>query len=132
MAKINPPLPKILGKEDVQNWLLNFKEGIRNQNYESAKSLFHRNVVAFESDPDVRLDSLDDLGQAWEVRWPSMAGIEFLEVSARIIPAPGAFMVVVEWVVPAPIVGGHPRLGRSTFLLLDFDGKLLCVHSHSS
>lgn len=126
------PVPKVLGQEDIQRWLFGFQRAIRSEDYEAGKKLFHRNVVGFGTNV-TRADSLETLVEhQWRARWPNNGKFEYLVKDVRVIPAPGLFVIALEWFVPSVIVGGHTRLGRATFVLADFDGKLLCVHSHHS
>lgn len=132
MKTKSKPTPRVLGQEDVQRWLFDFQRAIRSKNYEAGKKLFHRNVIAFGTTIN-RADVLEPLVEfQWRVSWPHNAKFEYLVKEACVIPAPGLFVVAVEWFVPAILIGGNPRWGRATLVLGNFEGKLLCIHSHHS
>lgn len=126
------PTPKVIGREDVERWLFEFQRCIRSKNYTKARTLFHSRVIAFGTSVN-RADSLDRLEERqWRKRWPDNGRFEYLVKSASVIPGAGMFVVAVEWCVPSPVIGANGRNGRATLVLLDFDGKLLCAHSHHS
>jgi hypothetical protein len=126
------PTRKILGQEDVQQWLFAFQKAVQKADFKSGRALFHKAVVAFETRLN-RADDLDALNSGqWHKQWPSEEKFGFLFKEAKVIPVLGAFIIAIEWIVPSNIIGGHPRMGRSTFVLLGFEGKLLCVHVHAS
>lgn len=116
----------------MQRWLLDFQRAIRGEDYEQGRKLFHPNVVAFGTSVN-RADSLDALEECqWKVRWPNNASFEYLVKEAKVIPAPGMFVVAIEWFVKSKIIRGSPRTGRATIVLGDFEGKLLGLHTHHS
>lgn len=124
----NPP-----GKAEVLRWLGDFQKAIQHEDYPAGRRLFHQNVVAFGTSVN-RADSLDYLEERqWKDRWPRNHHFQYLIQTARVVPSPGMFVVAVEWKCPSSlIVRRPPRSGRATIVLADFEGKLLCVHSHHS
>lgn len=121
----------MLGQEDVQRWLFDFQRAVIHEDPEAAKKLFHRNVIGLEYGRP-RADSIELLAFQWSEQWKNRKAFSFLMQDTRVIPAPGMFVVVTEWMVPSSILGGNPMLGRTTFVLANFEGKLLCVHLHNS
>jgi len=126
------PETKATGQQDLQRWLHEFQRCIRKHDYAGAKKLFHANTIGFDTRQG-RANSLNDLcEQQWKKSWEFQVGFEFLIQGANLIPAPGLFIIVIEWEAHSTIIGGNRKHGRSTFVLVDFEGKLLCVHSHNS
>lgn len=131
MSRKVPDAPEVPGQEDVLRWIRDFRNAIRSADYTAGKKLFHPKIIAFDSS-SARLDGLESLEAKWQEDWPQNSEFDFLIRDASVIPALGMFVIAVEWCVPSAIVGGNPRLGRSTIVLLNFEGKLLCAHLHNS
>lgn len=126
------PDPRILGQQDVLQWLTEFQSAITALDFAAARELFHPAIIAFGTTAN-RADHLTSLCEfEWATRWPGQRDFEFCIGDAKVMPAPGLFVVAVEWKVPSPIIGGKAKWGRSTFALGNFEGKLLCIHSHDS
>ena len=129
---MSKPQPRIIGQEDIQRWLLAFQKCVRKRDYEKSRELFHSNVIGFgtESKRDNNIVDLD--ANDWKKAWGNMLAFEFVIKDAGVIPAPGMFVIAIDWLSRSPIYGGSNTNGRATIVLVNFDGKLLCVHSHFS
>ncbi len=96
-------------------------------------ALFHAKTIGFESDQK----SSDSIAGVVKLQWSKLCpnsqhAFAFLMADARVIPAPGMFVVAIKSMTTRKIVGCEPVFHQMTFVLCDFEGKLLCVHVHVS
>ena len=133
MSEPKKPQRKILGQEDVQRWLFAFQKAICAENQEELEKLFHANTIGFETGKRSASSSDEVVKDHWKELCPNQQhSFAFLMADARVIPAPGMFVVCIKHMTTRKIAGCEPFFGQMTFVLCNFEGKLLCVHSHES
>lgn len=118
------------------NWLQAFASFVRNVDYESARPLFHPDVIAFGTHRDV-ISSLEQwVVSQWDSVWPKTSDFQFDLAQTRILMADDSSMATV--VAPWSSTGYHrdntpfDRPGRATMIFHKQADHWLCVHSHMS
>lgn len=110
-----------------------FQECVNQHDNSSLEKLFHSKTIGFESDL-LSASWFDEIVERqWQKMCPSNQHLfSLIMADARVIPAPGMFVVAIKYMTTRKIVGCDPEFGQATFVLCDFEGKLLGVHSHVS
>ncbi|OED38811.1 DUF4440 domain-containing protein [Chromatiales bacterium (ex Bugula neritina AB1)] len=117
-------------------WLQTFASYVREVDYESARPLFHTNVIAFGTHEDV-IASLDEwVRSQWDNVWPKTTDFEFNLEQTKILISEDASMATV--IAPWTSTGYHQdnsvfdRPGRATMIFQKRLDNWLCIHSHMS
>lgn len=118
------------------DWLDRFSAFVRAVDYQSARPLFHPDVLAFGTHRNV-IPGLDAwVKTQWDNVWPRTTDFTFDLPGTHVLASPEATMAVV--VAPWTSTGYHEdmtpfdRPGRATMVFSLLDGAWLCVHSHMS
>ena len=118
------------------DWLETFSSYVRDVDFDSARPLWHPDVVTFGTHRDV-VEGVDTtIATQWSNVWPKTADFRFDMASVRVLAAPGAPMAVV--VAPWTSTGFHPdgtafdRPGRATLVFGQTEDGWRVVHSHMS
>lgn len=121
-------------------WLTTFASYVRDVDYESARPLFHNEVLTFGTHRDV-MSGLDIwVNSQWDNVWPRTSDFAFdLENTEVLLSTDGAMATVIT---PWGSTGYHSngtsfdRPGRATMVFhrdsADGGGQWVCVHSHMS
>ena len=132
------PLP--IANEEMthffRRWLDTFAEYVREVDYDSARSLFHPDVLAFGTHNNV-ISGLDQwVATQWDNVWPKTTDFRFdLERTSFLVSSDGAMVTIIApWTSTGYYRDGKPftRPGRATMLLSRNDDGWLCLHSHMS
>lgn len=133
-----PSLPNAT-KQDERfffDWLQTFAAYVRDVDYQSARPLFHPDVIAFGTHRDV-ISSLEQwVADQWDNVWPKTSDFEFDLKQTKVLIADDASMASV--IAPWTSTGYHQdnstfdRPGRATMLFHKQAGNWVCVHSHMS
>jgi ketosteroid isomerase-like protein len=121
---------------ELLEWLDKFAGYVREVDYAPARSLFHRDILAFGTHRDV-IPGLDAwVHTQWDNVWPRTSDFRFDLAAARVLASADRRMAVV--VAPWTSTGYHAdgarfdRPGRATMVFERVEGRWLCVHSHMS
>jgi ketosteroid isomerase-like protein len=117
-------------------WLETFSAYVRAVDYQSARPLFHPDILAFGTHRDV-LPSLDAwVNTQWDNVWPKTDDFRFDLAGAHVLVSDdgGTAVVIATWTSTGFDPEGSPfdRPGRATIVFHKFDGRWLGVHSHLS
>lgn len=117
-------------------WLKTFSQYVHNVDYQSAKPLFHKEVIAFGTHRDVIASLEQWVDSQWDKVWPRTSDFAFELEKTKILVADDGSMATV--VAPWTSTGYHPdgtsfdRPGRATMVFHDQSENWICVHSHMS
>ena len=133
-----PPLPEADAETRAVliRWLDRFAGFVREVDYDSARPLFHPDILAFGTHRDVIPGLASWIGLQWDNVWPKTSDFRFDLDAARVLVSAGADMATV--IAPWTSTGYHAdgsrfdRPGRATMVLHKIDGAWLCTHSHMS
>ena len=132
------PLPCATGPDEkfFLNWLQTFATFVRDVDYQSARPMFHPDVIAFGTHRDV-ISSLEQwVADQWDNVWPKTSDFEFDLKQTRILIADDSSMATV--IAPWTSTGYHQdnstfdRPGRATMIFHKQADNWVCVHSHMS
>lgn len=118
------------------NWLQTFASFVRNVDYESAKPLFHPDVVAFGTHRDVIASLEQWVNSQWDNVWPKTSDFDFDFDHTKILIANDVSMATV--IAPWTSTGYHQdnstfdRPGRATMVFHKQANDWICIHSHMS
>lgn len=122
----------------VKQWLAEFSDCVRNQDFERGLSLFDKDAVGFGTWTD-RMNGLELLYQKqWSNVWPNTSGFQFDAESISIwfdsAEEPTQCTVGVLWTSRGLKEDGtvFDRAGRSTIVLGCSGGKWIALHTHFS
>ena len=133
-----PSLPYAIetDKSFFVDWLQTFASFVRNVDYESARPLFHPDVIAFGTHRDV-ISSLEQwVASQWDSVWPKTSDFEFNLEQTKILISDDSSMASV--IAPWTSTGYHQdnstfaRPGRATMIFHKQADDWECVHSHMS
>jgi len=117
-------------------WLQTFASFVRDVNYESARPLFHPEVIAFGTHRNV-ISSLEQwVVSQWDSVWPQTSDFEFDLEQTKILIGDDSSMATV--IAPWTSTGYHQdgstfaRPGRATMIFYKQADRWVCVHSHMS
>lgn len=109
-----------------------FQKSVHNFDPPLLPDLFHSKTISFES-RSWNLESDVEYHLQWSSIVPSSNfKFSFLMQDAKVIPAPGMFVVAIKGMTIGNMIGCEPSFHQLTFVLCDFEGKLLGTHSHVS
>lgn len=117
-------------------WLEIFASYVREVDYQSARPLFHRDVLAFGTHRDVIASLEQWVTSQWDSVWPKTTDFEFDIEQTQILMADDASMATV--IAPWTSTGYNPdqsqfdRPGRATIIFSKQSGDWICTHSHMS
>ena len=133
-----PTLPYAIdtNKSFFIDWLQAFASFVRNVDYESARPLFHPEVIAFGTHRDV-ISSLEQwVASQWDNVWPKTSDFYFDLEQTKILISDDSSMATV--IAPWTSTGYHQdnstfdRPGRATMIFHKQEDDWICVHSHMS
>jgi ketosteroid isomerase-like protein len=118
------------------DWLQAFAAYVRDVDYQSARPLFHPDVIAFGTHRDV-ISSLEQwVADQWDNVWPKTSDFEFDLGQTKILIADDASMasVIAPWTSTGYHQDNRPfdRPGRATMIFHRQADNWVCVHSHMS
>lgn len=146
------PLPyACVGTKDYfLSWLEQFSEFVREVDYESARPLFHSNVLAFGTHRDI-IASLDQwVSSQWDNVWPKTTDFRFDLDNTEILISADASMasIIAPWTSTGYHADGEAfdRPGRATMIFhrqpaqgpaetakdAHENANWICIHSHMS
>jgi len=117
-------------------WLQTFASFVREVDYESARPLFHPEVIAFGTHRDV-ITSLEEwVASQWDNVWPKTSDFQFDLEQTKILISDDSSVasVIAPWIS----TGYHQdnttfdRPGRATMIFHKQENDWVCVHSHMS
>lgn len=125
-------------RDKIIEWLNDFAECVRNEEYDRGKVMFSDQVYCFGSVARESVNLEELIEKQWKVIWPNISNFEFDLENLRIQVSQGQDMACA--MLPWSSTGFHSdnteftRPGRVTLLLLrDSDSKRwLAYHSHYS
>lgn len=130
------PFADIATRAFFTEWLEVFSGYVRAVDFNSARPLWHPDVVTFGTHRDV-VEGLDTtVATQWSNVWPRTADFRFDLDQTRVLAAPDATMAVV--VAPWTSTGFHPdgtrfdRPGRATLVFTMTPDGWRVAHSHMS
>lgn len=124
------------------DWLHQFAGYVREVDYQSARPLFHEQVLAFGTHTDVIPGLQAWIDTQWDNVWPHTTDFRFIDEQIHVLVSEDETMAVV--IAPWNSTGystpegeasiGQPfdRPGRATMVFHRCKGSWLCVHSHMS
>lgn len=140
-AQLEPPMHVLPYATDHDRdfffqWLQTFASFVRDVDYESARPLFHHDVIAFGTHRDVIASLEQWVTSQWDNVWPKTSHFEFDLAQTKILIAGDASMATV--IAPWTSTGYHrdnstfDRPGRATMVFHWQTNDWVCVHSHMS
>lgn len=115
----------------LHRWLELFQKCVREEDYETGQTLFHKNTIGFWfGAPESNLAALVE--NQFRDTWGNFHQFTFDTASATIIPCERTFVVAMPWACKSRILMASDRKGVATFVLRFFETKLLCLHVHIS
>jgi ketosteroid isomerase-like protein len=115
-------------------WLRDFAQAVRDEDYDRGRTLFHADACAFGTRNDL-MRGLDTLcARQWRSVWGVTRGFDFDYPSAVIRICGDSAFAAALWCSQGRRDDGtwFDRHGRATYILQRFDGRWLAVHSHHS
>lgn len=119
---------------ELEHWLHNFADAVRNQDFAAGKALFHQDVVSFGT-VCVRSDSLNNLvDRQWKVIWTSTKWFNFDYASALAAVEANQAVIISNWYSTGFDRQGKAfqRQGRSSIVLKQDEGQWKAIHTHLS
>lgn len=120
--------------DEIESWLHQFAQAVRERDFERGKTLFSPQVVAFGTVAH-RANSLDELfEQQWSHIWPNTSGFDFDYASALAVSSGEQTSVVAQWQSQGYDATGQSvvRRGRVTLVLIKVNGHWQAIHTHFS
>jgi len=116
--------------DQFKNWLNNFEECVNNKDYNSAKALYGYSAKNFGTRNSYSSNMDEYVENQWKVVWELSRMFKFNDV---IDFNQYCNYVAVTWQNETKNGSVFTlRQGRATFIFENFNGNLLCVHSHFS
>lgn len=118
------------------DWLQTFAAYVRDVDYQSARPLFHPDVIAFGTHRDVIASLEQWVADQWDNVWPKTSDFEFDLEQTKVLIADDASMasVIAPWTSTGYHQDNRPfdRPGRATMIFHRQADNWVCVHSHMS
>lgn len=132
------PLPRANSEQEqfFHDWLQTFAALVRDVDYETAKPLFHPQVLAFGTHHDVIASLEQWVTSQWDNVWPKTTDFAFDLQQTSVLLADDASMATV--ISPWTSTGYQPdgevfsRPGRATMIFHRHREQWICIHSHMS